>query len=339
MRQYRWSGPLFAFLVTAAALRGADALTGAGATFPFPLYEKWFVSFEKKFPGVSIEYRAIGSGAGIEALAKGEVDFAGSDIPLSDAELAALPGKVRMIPAVMGAVVPIYHLDGILDDIRFTPEALAGIYLGRITRWNDPALRSANRGVSLPARNINVVHRGDRSGTTLVWTSFLSKVSPDWKAKAGSGDSVSWPVGASATGNQGVAQMVTGAPDSIGYVEFFYALRDRLSYGLVRNSSGRFVQADLTTIPAAAADFAASIRGDFRVSLVDAPGPSSYPIATFTYLLVPREFQDPQKGKWMNDFVNWMLTHGQKQCAALGYAALPPEIVEKALLAQAGQAH
>jgi phosphate transport system substrate-binding protein len=326
----RWAALLVAGFITGRGIQGADTLTGAGATFPYPLYAKWFAAFEKRFPGAAIEYRAVGSGSGIEALAKGDVDFAGSDIPFTDEQLAALHGKVRMIPTVMGAVVPIYHLTGVLEDIHFTAEALAGIYLGRITRWNDPVLKAANRGVALPARNIVVVHRSDRSGTTFIWTNYLSKTSSDWKATVGSGDTVRWPIGSSSEGNEGVAGAVSNTPDSIGYVEFIYALQNRLSYGSVRNSAGRFVQADLTSVPAAAADFIASIRDDFRVSIINAPGRNSYPIAAFTYLLVPQEFRDPVKEKLMNNFLAWMLTSGQNQCAALGYAALPREIAEKA---------
>lgn len=308
----------------------AATLTGSGATFPYPLYEKWFASFAKKAPDVTIDYRAVGSGSGIEALAKGEVDFAGSDIPLTNAQLAALPGKVRMIPTVMGGVVPVYHIEGVVEDVRFTPEALAGIYLGKITRWDDPALKAANRGIALPPRKIAVVHRSDRSGTTYVWTTWLSKVNGEWKTDVGAGDAVAWPVGTAGAGNEGVTQLVAQTPDSIGYVEFIYALQNRLSYGLVRNRAGRFVQADLTSVPAAAADFADVIRDDFRRPIVDAPGANSYPIASFTFLLVPQEFKTPEKKKAMSDFLNWMLTSGQKQCAALGYAALPDVIAEKA---------
>jgi len=322
---------LIAGLLTGPVIRGADAVTGAGATFPYPLYEKWFAAFQKRFPEALIRYRAIGSGSGIEALSRHEVDFAGSDVPLTDEQLAALPGKVRLIPTVMGAVVPIYHLNGVLEDIRFTPEVLAGIYLGRITRWDDGALRAINRGVALPARKIVVVHRSDRSGTTFIWTTYLSKVSREWNESVGAGDTVGWPVGGSGDGNEGVADAVAQTPDSIGYVEFIYALQHQLSYGWVRNGAGQFVQANLTTVPAAAADFAASIRDDFRVSIANAPGRDSYPIASFTYLLVPDQFQDPAKRKLLSDFLVWMLTSGQKQCAALGYAALPPEISERAL--------
>lgn len=320
---------LLAGLITGGGLADDEIITGAGATFPAPLYQKWFLSFAKKFPGASVEYRTIGSGSGMEALARGEIDFAGSDVPLSDAQIAALPGRVRMIPTVMGGVVPIYHLDGIVEDIRFTPAVLAGIYLGKITQWNDPALRAANRGIALPARNIVVVHRSDRSGTTYIWTDYLSKVSDEWKTRAGTGDMVAWPLGISGSANDGVAETVARTPDSIGYVGFIYALQHRLSYGWVRNNAGRFVQADLTTVPAAAGDFADSIRDDFRISITNAPGRDSYPIASFTYLLVPEEFRNPSKQKIMTDFVLWMLTSGQKQCAALGYAALPPVISEK----------
>ena len=317
-------------MLAAGCVQGAEPLRGAGATFPYPLYQKWFAAFEKKFPEVSIEYQPLGSGSGIEELFKDEIDFAGSDIPVSDEELGKLPRKIKLIPTAVGGVVPIYHLDGILEDIRFTPEVLASIYLGKIDRWNDPAIRAVNHGISLPARKIAVVHRSDRSGTTFIWTDYLSKVSNEWKTTAGFGDKVRWPVGISADGNEGVTELVRRTPDSIGYVEFIYALQHRLSYGWVRNSAARFVQADLTTVPAAAADFASSIHDDFRISITNAPGPDSYPIAAFTYLLVPDEFRDPAKRKAMTDFLVWMLNSGQKQCAALGYAALPPQISERA---------
>jgi phosphate transport system substrate-binding protein len=302
-----------------------------GATFPYPLYQKWIATFSEKFRSTAITYKPLGSGAGVEALRKGEVDFAASDAPLSDQQLAAFPRRVRHIPMAVGGVVPIYHLDGPARDLRFTPEILAGIYLGKIKRWNDPLLKSANRGAGLPAREIVVVHRGDGSGTTYVWSDYLAKVSAEWQSSIGVSTEVRWPVGVAATGNEGVAEAVAKTPDSIGYVEFIYALQSHLSYGAVRNAAGRFVQADLTSLPAAAATFKAARPGDCRGSITNAPGALAYPVAAFTYFVVPEEFADPTKAKNMVAFLRWTLTSGQKQSASLGYAALPDAVAQQAV--------
>jgi phosphate transport system substrate-binding protein len=314
----------------AAAAHPGERLTAAGATFPWPLYQKWFDAFAGNSPGGGIVYSPVGSGAGIEALRKGEVDFAASDIPLSDDQLATLPVRVRHISTAVGGVVPIYHVDGVSRDLRFTPEILAGIWLGRINRWDDPLLREANRGVALPGRDIAVVHRSDSSGTTFIFTSYLSDVSDAWKTGPGHGALITWPAGVGASGNEGVAELVQKTPDSIGYVEFIFALQHRLSYGAVRNRAGRFVRADLATLGNAAAG--ASFPGaDLRVSIVNAPGAQSYPIAAFTYLLVPGKLADAGKQQTLTAFLRWMLTTGQKQCASLGYIALPPKTAERAL--------
>jgi phosphate ABC transporter phosphate-binding protein len=314
----------------AAAAHPGERLTAAGATFPWPLYQKWFDAFARNSPGSRIVYSPAGSGAGIEELRRGEVDFAASDIPLSDDQLATLPVRVRHTPTAVGGVVPIYHVDGVSRDLRFTPEILAGIWLGRIHRWDDPLLREANRGVALPGRDIAVVHRSDSSGTTFIFTSYLSGVSDAWKSGPGQGATIAWPAGTGASGNESVAELVQKTPDSIGYVEFIYALRQQLSYGAVRNRAGHFVQADLTTLTNAAAG--ASFSGaDLRVSIVNAPGAQSYPIAAFTYLLVPEKMADAGKQQTMAAFLRWMLSTGQKQCASLGYVALPPKIAERAL--------
>jgi phosphate ABC transporter phosphate-binding protein len=315
----------------AVAAHAGEKLTGAGATFPYPLYQKWFAAFAGKSPGVTITYSAVGSGAGIEALRKGEVDFAGSDIPLSDVELAALPGRVRHIPTAIGGVVPIYHVDGLTRDLRFTPEALAGIWMGRIRRWDDPLLRAANRGVALPAREIVVAHRADSSGTTFIWTDYLSSVSAAWKFGPGRGAVVAWPVGIAASGNEGVAELVQKTPDSIGYVEFIYALQHEVSYGAVRNRAGRFVEADLATLANAAESAFSSQSGDLRLPIVNAPGAQAWPIASFTYLLAPEKLASAGKQQTLAEFLRWMLTTGQKECASLGYVALPPKIAERAL--------
>ena len=301
------------FLLSCAAVSAADGLMGAGATFPYPLYQKWIASFTEKIPG-EITYRPVGSSAGIDALRKGEVDFAASDAPLSAEELASLGNSVRQIPTVVGGVVPIYNVDGILRDLRFTPEILAGIYLGKITRWDDALIKAANRGVNLPRKEIAVVHRSDGSGTTYIWTDYLAKVSTAWRSQPGVGLEVKWPVGAGAAGNEGVAGLVARTPNSIGYVEFIYALQAHLSYGSVRNAAGHYVQAGLSTL-----------------SVSDTPDASAYPISAFTYLLVPKNLATPGKTKLMDAFIEWALTSGQKQCAALGYAPLPAEVAGREL--------
>ena len=322
--------PAFAILL-AASLHAEDVLSGGGATFPYPLYQKWIAAFVQKSPGVRMDYRPVGSGAGVDLLRNGAVDFAASDAPLSDEELNALPRPVVHIPTVVGGVVPIYHIDGVVGDLRFTPQALAGIYLGTIKRWDDPQIKSVNRGLALPGREIVVVHRSDASGTTYVWTDYLSKVSDTWRASEGSAISVKWPAGRGAAGSEGVAEMVRATADSIGYVEFIYAHQAHLSYGSVRNVSGRFVQADLNSLAAAAGSFHAA--GDLRVSITNAPLAKAYPIAAFTYLLVPER---SGKSPLLAQFLRWALTSGQKQSAALGYASLPDEVAKRALDAVGG---
>jgi phosphate transport system substrate-binding protein len=332
MRAKRW----ILLVLTALSLRAATTLAGAGATFPYPLYQKWIAAFSQKFPGATITYRAVGSGLGIEALRTGEADFAASDAPLSDRQMAELGKSVRHIPTVVGAVVPIYHLEGPARDLRFTPEILAGIYLGKIKRWDDACLRAVNRGVPLPADEIVAVHRSDGSGTTYIWTDYLSKVSAEWRSSFGAAADVRWPGGVPAAGNEGVAELVRKTPGSIGYVEFIYAVEGHLSYGAVRNAPGHFVQADLNSLPAAAAEFKAPQTGDLRASITNAGGPHAYPIASFTYFLVPEHFADAAKARLMAEFLRWSLTSGQKQSAALGYAALPEEVAKQALQTAGG---
>ena len=327
---------LIGLFAAVCSLHAAGTLTGAGATFPAPLYEKWIATFQAKFPGMAVTYRAIGSGAGVEALRKGEADFAATDAPLSDEQLAAFPTKVRHIATTVGGVVPVYHLEGQPRDLFFTPEILAGIYLGKIKRWNDPLLRAANRDAALPAREIVIVHRSDSSGTTYVWTDYLSKTSAEWRSAVGVSTSVRWPAGMAAEYNEGVADLVAKTPDSIGYVEFIYALESHLSYAAVRNASGRYVQADLASLSAAAAAFQPAQNQDFRASITNAGGPRVYPIAAFTYFLVPEKFADPAKAKIMSEFLNWVLTSGQKQSASLGYVALPDILARQALQSTGG---
>jgi phosphate transport system substrate-binding protein len=326
MRRFR-SLVLLAFAFPAFA---QPVLVGAGATFPQPIYTKWFQAYAESHPEYQIRYEAGGSEAGIRKLREGSVDFAASDMPLDDARLAELGRPVLQLPSTLGAVVPIYHLEGVAQDLRLTPEALAGIYLGQVRRWNDPAIQSVNRGVALPGRAIHVVHRSDGSGTTFILTDYLSKVNAEWKTGPGRGTSVSWPAGEGAEGNEGVARAVAATPDAIGYVEFIYALFNRLSYALVRNAGGTFVQADLESIAAAAASSAQAMPPDFRISITNAPGRKSYPLAAFTYLLIPLKPPDPKKTAYLRDLLGWIFSSGQRQSAALGYGSLPPEIIRRA---------
>ena len=309
--------------------RPTIALNGAGATFPYPVYQKWFINFQAEDPGTLIAYEAIGSEAGIQKLLAGAVDFGASEDPEAVRELApADESKYLLFPSVVGAVVPIVNLPGVLQDIAFTPEALAGIFLGKITKWNDPILKRANRGLHLPDLDIVVVHRADGSGTSYAWTDYLSKTSVEWKTAVGSGLAPKWPTGRAAAGNDGVAKLVKELGGSIGYVEFIYALQNHLSSGRIRNRSGEFVEASLESI-AAAVGHSNQIRDDFKASIVDAPGDGAYPIASFTWIVVPTHIADEAKRTAITAFLRWMLGPGQRQSAALGYLALPREIVAK----------
>ena len=304
-------------------------LKGAGATFPYPVYMKWFANYRTKDPGTEITYDAIGSEAGIRKLLAGGIDFGASDSPEAIRELA--PGDENnylLFPSVVGAVVPIVNLPGITEDIAFTPEALAGIFLGKIRKWNDPILQRANPAVHLPDLDIVVVHRGDGSGTSYAWTAYLSKTSAEWQAAVGSSLDPKWPVGRVATGNEGVAALVKELGGSIGYVEFIYALQHHLSYGRIRNKNGEFVEASLESI-AAAVDRSTEIRDDFKASIVDATGQGAYPISSFTWIVVPAHIVDEARRGAMIAFLRWMLGPGQRQAAALGYLALPREIVSR----------
>ena len=309
--------------------RIAVALHAAGATFPYPVYAKWFTNFRIDDPGTAIVYDAIGSEAGVRKLLAGEIDFGASDSPEAIRDLApAAEDRYLLFPSVAGAVVPIVNLPGLPDNIAFTPEALAGIYLGKISKWNDPILQRANRGVPLPDLDIVVVHRADGSGTSYAWTSYLSKISPEWKAQVGASLSPKWPAGRGAAGNDGVAKLVKELGGSIGYVEFIYALENHLSYGRIRNQNGEFVGASLESI-AAAVDHSPAMHDDFKASIVDAPGAGSYPVSSFTWLVVPAHIANEQKRSAVTAFLHWMLGPGQQQAAALGYLALPKEIVER----------
>ena len=305
------------------------ALNGAGATFPYPVYSKWFTNYRNENPGIQIAYDAIGSEAGIRKLLAGEIDFGGSDSPEAVREISPTDeSKYLFFPSVIGAVVPIVNLPGIPDNIAFTSDALAGIYLGKIKKWNDPILKRANRGVNLPDLDIVVVHRSDGSGTSYAWTDYLSKTNADWRATVGSSLAPKWPTGRGAVGNDGVAKLIKELGGSIGYVEFIYALQNHIEYGKVRNQNGEYVEASLESI-ASAVHHAMEIRDDFKGSIVDPPGEGAYPIATFTWLVVPTHVGDDAKRGAIAAFLRWMLGPGQRQAAALGYLGLPREIVAK----------
>jgi len=320
-----------------AAVAAALSLTGAGATFPYPMYYKWFSDYHKMHGDIEINYQSIGSGGGIKQITEGTVDFGASDGPMNDEQLAEFKTKRKCdllhFPTVMGAVVPTYNIPGVTGELNFTPEALAGIYLGKITKWNDPAIAGANPGVKLPNSDIVVVHRSDGSGTTFIWVDFLAKVSPEWKTKVGVKTSVNWPVGLGGKGNEGVSGQVKQTENSIGYVELIYAIQNKMPYGKVKNPAGVFVKADLASVTAAAAGAAANMPEDFRVSITNAPGKASYPISSFTWLLVPNRFQDAAKKKAVMEFLTWMLGPGQKMTEALSYAPLPKVVVAKEMKA------
>src|SRR5208282_3129872 len=331
----RIAAVLLAGLGLALAVLAANALsiTGAGATFPYPMYSKWFDEYHKKDANIEINYQSIGSGGGIKQVTEGTVDFGASDGPMNDDQLKAFQDKhgfgILHFPTVLGAAVPTYNIPGVSTDLNFTPEALAGIFLGKITKWNDPAIGGPNKGVNLPANDIVVVHRSDGSGTTYIWTDYLSKVSEEWKSKVGKGGSVNWPVGLGGKGSEGVSGLVKQTPNALGYVELTYAVQNKMQYGSVKNSSGAFIKADLTGVTAAAAGAAKSMPDDFRVSITDAPGKTSYPISSFTWLLIPSKFSDSAKRDAIKGFVKWMLADGQNYAEALSYAKLPKEVVAK----------
>ncbi len=314
--------------VCATSAFAATGLNGAGATFPYPIYSKWFSEYHKLHPDVEINYQSIGSGGGIRQLQTGTVDFGASDMPLNDEQLKQMPMPIFQLPTVLGSVVPAYNLPEVKTELKFTPQVLAGIYLGQITKWNDKAMVAANPGVTLPDKAIAVAHRSDGSGTTFVWTDYLSKVSPEWKTRVGSNTSVKWPVGLGGKGNEGVAGLVRQMDGALGYVELIYALQNKITFGTVQNAAGQFVKASLASTTAAAASLKA-MPEDFRVSITNAPGKDAYPISSFTYLLVPRQWKDPAKAKVMTDFLNWMLDKGQSMVQQLDYAALPQAVAEK----------
>src|SRR5271166_3852232 len=305
------------------------SLHGAGSTFAAPLYQKWFESFQQQHPDVRISYDSVGSGAGTQLLLENKVDFAASDVPPSDQGPLQSAARFSRIASVLGGVVPIYNLKGLTQDLKFTPEALAGIYLGKIKKWNDPLIKGPNKSAPLPDADIVVVHRSDGSGTTYAWSDYLSKISPEWKTVVGADITLKWPVGTGAEHNEGVAATVQRTPNSIGYVELVYAIQHELSFGAVRNAAGEFIRADLESVAAAAmAGNSASPS-----SITNASGKDSYPIATFTFLLWPQQVKDSQKKAVLLELLQWVLTAGQKECSALGYAPLPHDLANRELQA------
>ncbi len=303
-------------------------LNGAGATFPYPMYSKWFNEYHNAHPDIQINYQSIGSGGGIRQVLAGTVDFGASDGPMSDEQLSQAKVKILHVPTVLGAVVPAYNVPGVTGEVNFTPEVLSGIFLGKITNWNDKAIASANKDVKFPDQSIIVVHRSDGSGTTYIFTDYLSKISSDWANGPGKGTSIKWPVGLGGKGNEGVAGTVRQMAGAIGYVELIYAVQNKIPYGSVKNTSGAFVKASLDSVTAAAASVK-TMPADFRVSITNAPGKEAYPIASFTWLLIPAQSKDAAKGKIIADFLNWMVDDGQKMTAALTYAPLPVNVAEK----------
>src|SRR5229473_3745658 len=335
----RIAGMLLVVLAVAGVLLADSTLSinGAGATFPYPMYSKWFDEYHKKNSNIQINYQSIGSGGGIKQVTEGTVDFGASDAIMNDDQLKAYQDKhgsgILHFPTVLGAVVPTYNIPDVSAELNFTQEALAGIFLGTITKWNDPAITGANKGVNLPANDIVVVHRSEASGTTYIWVDYLSKISEAWKKKVGRGAAVNWPVGLGGKGNEGVAGLLTQTPNAIGYVELIYAIQSKMPYGRVKNSSGAFVKADLASVTAAAAGAANNMPDDFRVSITDAQGKTAYPISSFTWLLVPAKFSDATKRDAIKGFVKWMLADGQNYAEALSYAKLPKEVLAKELKA------
>jgi phosphate transport system substrate-binding protein len=318
----------FAAALVGVAMAQETNLTGAGATFPYPMYSKWFDQYHNQHPNIKINYQSIGSGGGIKQIQSGTVDFGASDGPMTDEQLSQTPGKILHIPTVLGADVPTYNIPGVTGELKFTPDVLADLFLGKIKNWNDPRLAKANPGVKFPDEDIVIVHRSDGSGTTYIWTDYLSKVSSEWKDKVGKGTSVNWPVGLGGKGNEGVAGTVKQTEGSLGYVELIYAIQNKMPYGSVQNSAGAFVKASLDSVTAAAASVK-DMPEDFRVSITNAPGKDAYPISSFTWLLVPAEWTDAGKEKAFVDFLNWMVDKGQTMTGQLSYAPLPKNVAQK----------
>ena len=315
-------------LALAVPAVGQTTLNGAGATFPYPMYSKWFSEYHRLHPEIEINYQSIGSGGGIRQVLAQTVDFGASDGPMTDEQLSQAKVKILHIPTVLGADVPAYNLPGVNQELKFTPQVLAGIFLGKITSWNDPLLVKANPGVNLPNQNIVVIHRSDGSGTTYIWTDYLSKISQEWQSGPGKGASVKWPVGLGAKGNEGVSGMIRQMDGAIGYIELIYAVQNKIPYGAVENAAKTFVKAGLESVTAAAASVP-QMPADYRVSITNAPGKEAYPVSSFTWLLIPVQSKDAAKGKILVDFLNWMLDDGEKMTQQLSYAPLPDSVAAK----------
>jgi phosphate transport system substrate-binding protein len=306
---------------------GTQQINGAGATFPNPIYSKWFAEYNTRHPDIRINYQSIGSGGGIQQITNRTVFFGATDGPMNDEQLRAAPGPILHVPTVLGAVVPVYNVPGLSSELKFTGSVLADIYLGKIKTWNDPAIAKANPGVMLPASDITVVHRSEGSGTTYIFVDYLAKVSPAFRSTVGVNTSVKWPAGVGGKGNEGVAGLVRQTPGSIGYVELIYALHNQIPFGAVQNAAGEFVKASVDSVTSAAAAAATTMPADFRVSITNAQGAAAYPISSFTWLLLYEDPMDKAAGKAMVDFMRWALTDGQQYCADLGYAPLPANVV------------
>ncbi len=322
---------LLAVLCMAAALSLAQAqqITAAGATFPYPMYSKWFTQYSAAHPGVEINYQSIGSGGGIKQVCSGTVDFGASDMPMTDDLLKSCGVKVINLPTVLGADVPAYNVPGVTAELKFSQSVLADIFLGKITQWNDPRIAKDNPGVNLPGDRIIVVHRSDGSGTTFIWTDFLSKVSSEWKSGPGSGTSVNWPTGVGGKGNEGVSAQIRQFPGAIGYIELIYAVQNHINYGLVQNADGKFVKASIDGVTIAGGT--AKIPADYRVSITNAPGPNAYPVSSFTYLLIPTQPKDMAKEKVIKDMLSWIIKSGESEASSLSYAPLPQNLADKVL--------
>ena len=321
--------------VAGAAAQQKTQINGAGATFPYPIYSKWFSEYNKLHPDVEINYQSIGSGGGIRQVMNQTVFFGATDGPMTKDQLLAAPSQILHFPTVLGADVPVYNIPNVSAELKFAGPLLADIFLGKVTKWNDPAIVKLNPGVNLPSVDITVVHRSDGSGTTYIWVDYLAKVSPEWKAKVGVNTSVNWPTGVGGKGNEGVAGLVRQTPGSIGYVELIYALQNKISYGSVQNMAGDFVKATTASVSAAAAEAASKMPADFRVSITNAPGKGVYPVSSFTWLLLYENPKDKAQARTMLDFVKWALTDGQKFAAELGYAPLPQAVVQLEMAALA----
>ena len=328
MKKLVYSALGLATLAGATLAAQSMQINGAGATFPAPIYGKWFSEYNKLHPDIRINYQPLGSGAGVRQITGRTVFFGASDGPMTQEQILAAPGKILHLPTVLGAVVPVYNVAGVSQELKFSGPVLADIFLGKITKWNDAAIAKLNAGVNLPATDIVVAHRSDGSGTTYIWVDYLAKVSPEWKKRVGVAQSVNWPAGVAAAKNDGVAAIVSQTPGAIGYVELIYALQTKTAYGQVQNANGKFVKASIDSVTAAAAEAAKQMPADYRVSITNAPGDAVYPISSFTWLLLYQDPKDKAQGKAMVDFMKWALIDGQKFAADLGYAPIPKNVVD-----------